>query len=412
MKLKIHRGTGQIGGNIIEIATDRTKIILDCGRNLPPLDQPKEDDDFELDGLTRGQSVYDAVFITHYYADHCGLVERVNADIPIYMSSETKTVLNIIADFIDAPPVRCNHVLDAGNEVVVGDIEVLPLEVKHSAKGALAFLVKAGGNKLLYTGDFKDMNSAYYSLIGKIDILLCEGTNIGARNGITEKDVESEAARIMRETAGQVFVLCSTANIDRIKAIENACRSSGRTIAIDPFMDAIINNIGRVLLVNPVGFVPHFIREENSPRAHKHFFDDIHNFAGADAISKMTNLTFMVRQTMGDFLKRLDKAAPLKGSALIYSMWRGYENVGKTKEFLDLCRRLGMNIEYLHASGHAYREQLETTVLRLNPAGIVPIRTDNANEFYELHDGIINLRDGEVLDCTKVRRYETWRLTT
>ena len=404
MKLKIHRGTGQIGGNIIEIATDRAKIILDCGRNLPPLDEPKALDDFELDGLTRGQSAYDAVFITHYHADHCGLVEKVNDDIPIYMSSETKTVLNIIADFINAPPVRCNRVLAVGNEVVVGDIEVLPLEVRHSAKGALAFLVKAGGCKLLYTGDFKEMNSAYHSLIGKIDILLCEGTNIGARNGITEKDVESEAARIMRETDGQVFVLCSTTNIDRIKAIEKACRSSGRTIAFDPFMNAIINNIGHVLFVNPVGFVPYFINKENNPRVHKHFYDDIRNFNGAEAISKMTNLTFMVRQTMGDFLKRLDKAAPLKGSTLIYSMWRGYENVGKTKDFLDLCRSLGMNIEFLHASGHAYREQLETAVLRLNPSGIVPIHTESVNEFYGIHDGIIHLRDGEILDCAKPAR--------
>ena len=54
MKLRILRGAGQIGGNIIEIATDTTKIILDCGRNLPPLDDPKAEENIEVDGLTHG----------------------------------------------------------------------------------------------------------------------------------------------------------------------------------------------------------------------------------------------------------------------------------------------------------------------------------------------------------------------
>ena len=34
MKIQIHRGENQIGGNIIEVATERTKIILDVGLEL------------------------------------------------------------------------------------------------------------------------------------------------------------------------------------------------------------------------------------------------------------------------------------------------------------------------------------------------------------------------------------------
>ena len=386
MKLKIHRGLGQIGGNIIEIATDTTKIILDCGRNLPPLDDPKADDNIEISGLTNGESIYDAVFITHYHADHCGLIGRVNADIPIYMSSETKTVLDIIADFINTPLPRADRILKHSKEVIAGDIKILPLSVRHSAKGALAFLVEAQGQKLLYTGDFIDINETYYPLIGKIDILLCEGTNIGVRNGITEEDVEKEAARIMLETKGQVFVLCSTTNIERVRRINNACKKSGRTIAVDPFMNTIIDRIGSVYML-PVGFVPHFITEEKTPRTHKHLISNIQTFSNAKTISKMTNLTFMVRQTMGDFIKRLNKLSPLEGSTLIYSMWRGYEN--NTKEFTDLCCSVGMKIEYLHASGHVYREQLETAVMRLNPTILVPIHTENSEVFNEIHRNVI-----------------------
>lgn len=35
MKITIHRGINQIGGCITEIATERSKIIIDLGLNLP-----------------------------------------------------------------------------------------------------------------------------------------------------------------------------------------------------------------------------------------------------------------------------------------------------------------------------------------------------------------------------------------
>ena len=398
MILKIHRGTKQIGGNIVEIATDNTRIILDCGRNLPPLDAPHAADDIEIEGLTFGKSAYDAVLITHYHADHCGLIERVNADIPIYMSNETKTVLDIISDFIDTPLPRSDQIVVPGKELLIGDIKILPLEVYHSAEGAMAFLVEADGQKLLYTGDFNGIDEAYFPLIGKLDVLLCEGTNIGNRNGITEKDVEAKAAEYMRKTEGPVFVLCSTTNAERIRGIERACRKSGRRIAFDPFMNAIIGKVGRALYVDPVGFVPHYIDEKKKPRAHKYLRNDIQFFSNLEVVSKMTNLTYMVRQSMGVFLRRFDKLTPLADSTLIYSMWRGYEDTEYTKKFLDLCRSLGMKIEYLHASGHAYREQLETAVLRLNPTTLVPIHTESADMFSEFHDHVELLDDCDIYD--------------
>lgn len=397
MKLKIHRGTKQIGGNIVEIATETTRIILDCGKNLPPLDDAKASDTIEIEGLTSGESSYDAVFVTHYHTDHCGLMERVNPDIPTYMSYDTKIVLDVISDFIDSPLPRADQIVTPGQEVRVGDIRILPLAVRHSARGALMFLVEANGKRLLYTGDFNHIDEAYYPLIGNIDALLCEGTNIGARNGLTEQDIESEAARIMRETGGQVFILCSSTNIERVRRIERACRASGRTMAIDPFMKAVLDRVAHMLIVEPVGFMPRYIDAEKTPRSHKYLIGDIQTFCGAKTVAKMTNLTFMVRQTMGKFLMRLNELSPLAGSTLIYSMWRGYENTASTKQFLNLCRSLGMRTEYLHASGHAYRQLLETAILRMNPSALIPIHTQSAETFREMHDNVVLLEDGETL---------------
>lgn len=353
--------------------------------------------------LTCGESTYDAVFITHYHADHCGLIERINEDIPIYAGKATKMALDIIADFIDEPLPRITQIIEPGRMVRVGDMKILPINIQHSAYGAMMFLVEADGKKILYTGDFNHIDETYYSLLGNIDVLLCEGTNVGARNGLTEKDVERKSAQIMRETCGNVFVLCSTTNIDRIKSIENACRTSGRTIAIDPFLKAMTDRIARLLTVDPVGFVPNYMKKEKNPRAHKYLESEYQVFSGAKTVAKMNNLTFMVRQTMGKFLTRLDKYAPLKDSVLIYSLWNGYKATKQTREFLSLCESLGMSIIDLHASGHAYREQLEIAVLRLNPTALVPIHTESAETFREMHGNVVLLDDGEFLDCENAR---------
>ena len=61
MNVIIHRGQNQIGGNIIEITAENTRILLDVGLEL---DQ-EEGTLPEIDGLFDHPS-FDAVFISHY----------------------------------------------------------------------------------------------------------------------------------------------------------------------------------------------------------------------------------------------------------------------------------------------------------------------------------------------------------
>ena len=58
--------------------------------------------------------------------------------------------------------------------VTVGDIRVLPLDVRHSARGALMFLVKAQGRRLLYTGDFNHINDSVLAHLENVDVMLCK----------------------------------------------------------------------------------------------------------------------------------------------------------------------------------------------------------------------------------------------
>ncbi|MDR1875840.1 MAG: MBL fold metallo-hydrolase, partial [Synergistaceae bacterium] len=392
MKLKIHRGTNQIGGNIVEIVTERTeertKIFLDCGANLPPLDNRRWSDTTEIDGLTRGASDCNALFVTHYHSDHCGLISRVNEDIPIYAGRETEAALGIIADFIDAPRPKI-RVVEAGAAVTIGGVTILPIPVRHSARGAMMFLVEAEGQKLLYTGDFGDFRGVGYEPLRGVDVMLCEGTNIHAPGGMTEADVEAEAARIMKETRGSVFVLCSTTNVDRVAAIEAACARSGRTLAIDPFMKAILESIAPIRSVPSIGFVPNFVGKEKTPGAYKYLTRYLARgdkfFRSAKDIAMEDGLVFMVRPTMKKFIERLDRHKSVSDGTLIYSMWNGYKKTEPVSDFLATARSLGVEIIDLHASGHACRRELEAAVRRVCPKTLIPIHTESSAEFKTMH---------------------------
>jgi hypothetical protein len=139
--------------------------------------------------------------------------------------------------------------------------------------------------------------------------------------------------------------------------------------------------------------------EKKTPRAHKYLAADIQTFSGAEIVAKMTNLTFMVRQTMGGFLQRLDKIKSLEGSALIYSMWRGYlEGRAANRELIEFLKPY--DPEMLHTSGHATAEDIAKLYRTVNPKeGLIPIHTEAPEEFKTLISGgnIILLRDGETL---------------
>ena len=98
MKIKIHRGQNQIGGSIIEISSDIARVILDIGIEL---DENKEIEVPQIDGLFCGKPDCDAVIISHYHSDHIGLVDHLLPNIPVYMGIEAYKVLKSAYNYRD-----------------------------------------------------------------------------------------------------------------------------------------------------------------------------------------------------------------------------------------------------------------------------------------------------------------------
>ncbi len=62
MKIIIHRGIDQIGGFITEIATDKARILIDLGQNLPNGEGIVDDDLATHEAIGKITQGIDAIF--------------------------------------------------------------------------------------------------------------------------------------------------------------------------------------------------------------------------------------------------------------------------------------------------------------------------------------------------------------
>ena len=79
-------------------------------------------------------------------------------------------------------------------------------------------------------------------------------------------------------------------------------------------------------------------------------------------------------------------------------MWQGYLDEKREAYNEKLAKALGKEYKYLHTSGHCDMDSLRDFFALLQPKAIIPIHTDNPDEFAELFCGewlVIRLHDGK-----------------
>ena len=79
MKIKVYRGNNNISHNLDEISAGSTRLILECGWDQSLYDGIGDFGDVAGEGLTYGESTYDAVFVLNHQTDHRGLMENIQS---------------------------------------------------------------------------------------------------------------------------------------------------------------------------------------------------------------------------------------------------------------------------------------------------------------------------------------------
>lgn len=429
MQITIYRGTQEIGGSCIEVATASTRILLDLGMPLvAPWDKKAKLDSRRFDKasvpelldagiLPRVPGLYtddgpkpDALILSHPHQDHYGLVRHIRPGIPIYLSDGARRIIAASDIFLPTKAgIREPRIIESGEPFLVGDISITPALVDHSAFGAMAFTVEGGGKRIFYSGDFRGhgrKSALFEGMLRRpprdLNALLMEGTTLGRGQDDcqSEADLEAEFVRLGRAHAGLKLVSVSGQNIDRLVTLYRAARRLGGFLVVDFYTAFVLDSLGVASLPRPGAGFSNLRVLFTKPHMRKAAI------AGhADAFRRFRASEITWREMGADpgryylvhregMTPDLEKSLPLSGAAYLYSQFGGSmvdESFSRTKAFLE---RAGIPIIHVHTSGHASPRDLARFVKALAPKTLVPIHTFNPEAYASFWPSVTTLSDG------------------
>lgn len=426
MNFTIHRGTKEIGGSCVEVSTSSTRIIIDVG--LPLIDQNREMFDRsimsgktlpqlvdlkvvpDVPGLfTEGASQPDAILLSHAHLDHVGLLEHAPEGIPVYATAGTSKMMLAGAVFAGQKALgRDRHrEIKSREPFVIGDIKITAYSVDHSCYGAVAFLVEAGGKKLLYSGDLRwhgrkpGMLNSLVEKVGPmgIDVLVMEGTHFGSKRPPrkTEYQLEDEIVEHTKSAPGLVLASFSPIDVDRLVTYLKSAMRSGRTFVADAYTAFVMHLVHKEIgLPDPksadcmkVYFNEHFQRR-GSQKLKDMFDGNKVSLADVFAEPKKYVLCFRPSNLRIDFEGKL-----LREVLVLYSYWHGYLEKPDWLTVQEQVKTVGGHFVSAHTSGHIYVEDIIRFVDVIGARSVFPIHSFEATQFDEKFSNSRVLNDGE-----------------
>ena len=414
MNIILHRGSNEIGGTCIELKKDGSRIILDLGIPLtkPGGGQFDENDlkspSFQKEQLPNIKGLYigdtpsvDAVLLSHAHMDHYGLMDFIHPDIPIYLSIDAKTIIEVGNVFWTKEmqqKVLLNHcrTFKYWKEFKIGSFSVKPYLVDHSAYGACAYLIRSEDKKVFYTGDFRAHGNKKITFdnmlkdkeLKEVDALIIEGTTLGgghSKSLDSEEDVLKTMTEVFKKQKDVSFVMCSGSNIDRLVSLFKATKAAGKELVLDLYQYYLLVKLKEVYKDSKlpplkddhirIRYIYGHTKKIADHLGEKFLYKYNHKKIKPDEIIKNRKnlvLRFSVRE-MARLAEKMQKEKSLKDANFIYSMWAGYLNT--RKEFYAFSDKYNLNMQEIHSSGHAYKKDLLKFINTLNPKTVIPVHT-------------------------------------
>jgi len=416
VRLRIHRGTREIGGSCIELESEGARILLDLGLPLNAKDLASTPLP-EVEGLSLPSASLLGIVLSHGHRDHWGLVPKANPAIPLIMGQATESIIQAAADFVpDAVALNASYHLKHRKPIQLGPFTTVPRLVDHSGFDAYAMEISSGDKRVFYSGDLRAhgrKGKLFDALIGDpprdIDLMLMEGSSLGRladdETFPSEADLEETFVTRFEQTEGFALVAYSAQNIDRVVTIYRAAKRTGRSLVIDAYAAEVLKATGRDSIPQPAPgwsnlavYIPQRQRVQLKARGIAALVDGYRGFriwpgqlAGSAPRSVMLFRSWM----MSD----LAQADALTGARVFWSQWDGYLADGQAGAALKAdCERRGIPFETVHTSGHASPTDLKRLAAAVAAKRLVPIHTFERLRFPDLFSNLELVDDGEWID--------------
>ncbi len=382
LKVMFLGGVGEIGKNMMVLEYSNDIIIIDCGATFPSDDMPGIDLVIpDITYLKTNKDKIKGIVLTHGHEDHIGAIPFVLSEInvPIYGS---RLALGLVENKLKEYPkikVKLNSVKEK-QSIKLGCFSIEFIHVNHSIPGAFALAITTPVGLMLHTGDFKiDYESmdgkptdlSRFAELGKRGVLLltCESTNV-EKDGysMSEKKVaQSLDVLFEKYKENRLFVASFASNVLRLQQILDLAEKHKRKVVFT----------GRSML--NVAETAYKIGELKFDKNNILDIDKMGNYKDSELLIVTTGsqgepMSALTRMANNDFLKiKLDNndviimsASPIPGNE------KAVNNVMNNLYKLG-CEIIYHSLAEIHASGHAYKEELKTVHNLVKPKFFMPV---------------------------------------
>ena len=423
-------GLGEIGKNITAIEYEDEIIVIDCGISFPDEDMYGIDLVIpDIKYLLDNKDKVKGLFLTHGHEDHIGAIPYIlkQINMPVY---GTKLTIGLVESKLKEHDMlsKTNLIpISPGESIKLNKLIIEFIRVTHSIAESCALAIHTPIGTVLHTGDFKidytpidgkvmDLNRIAQLGQEGILLLMADSTNVErAGHSLSEKIIGETLNRIISNANGRVIVATFASNIHRMQQIADASMMYNRKIV---FSGRSMENISNVAM--DLGYL-HIPKEsivgiEDLNRYPSDKITIITTGSQGEPMAGLSRIAYGSHRHIS--IEQDDlfiiSASPIPGNDKLVS------------RVINQLYRKGVEVIYedledIHVSGHAYKEELKLIHTLVKPKYFMPVHgeyrhlkhhSDLALKLGMDKSNVFTLEAGQVLEISQDKAIATEKVHT
>ncbi|PJA46778.1 ribonuclease J [Candidatus Uhrbacteria bacterium CG_4_9_14_3_um_filter_36_7] len=417
LRIAVLGGCEEVGRNCTLLEYDDDIIIIDMGLEFPGEEMPGIDYIIPNMSYLKGKEKnIRGVIITHAHYDHIGGIPHTIPQIgnpPLFGLPLTAAIIKKRQTDFETKPINMN-VVKLNETLQLGKFRILFFHINHNIPDSVGVVIETPIGTICHTGDWKfdfhpvGTERADFQRIAEIGrkgvlVLLGDSTN-ASKPGHTpsEDDIGKNLEQIIKQAPGRIIVGTFASLLSRVKQVIEISESLGKKIAMDGYSMKTNVEIAKAL-----GYIKAKSNAFILPE-HIHQYPD-------------NKVVFLCTGAQGERNAALHRIATnehrfvrvQKGDTVIFSSSIVPGNEASVQKLKDTLYRKGAKVIHyqmmdVHASGHAYKEDIKLLLALIQPKYYIPIEgnhfllRENAEIAYSMgwkEDQVLILDNGQVVEC-------------
>ena len=423
-------GLGEIGKNITAIEYEDEIIVIDCGISFPDEDMYGIDLVIpDIKYLLDNKDKVKGLFLTHGHEDHIGAIPYIlkQINMPVY---GTKLTIGLVESKLKEHDMLSKTNLIPtipGESIKLNKLIIEFIRVTHSIAESCALAIHTPIGIVLHTGDFKidytpidgkvmDLNRIAQLGQEGILLLMADSTNVErAGHSLSEKIIGETLNRIISNANGRVIVATFASNIHRMQQIADASMMYNRKIV---FSGRSMENISNVAM--DLGYL-HIPKEsivgiEDLNRYPSDKITIITTGSQGEPMAGLSRIAYGSHRHIS--IEQDDlfiiSASPIPGNDKLVSRVINQLYIKGVEVIYE-------DLEDIHVSGHAYKEELKLIHTLVKPKYFMPVHgeyrhlkhhSDLALKLGMDKSNVFTLETGQVLEISQDKAIATEKVHT